>query len=111
MRIAGALAVLTMLLLSSPLPADEIPTRVQADESRVDRQKVTERLSELGMAESSALVHAAQLTDAVAAHYANSPVTLQIVAGLHTDEVLFGTLYLIIIGAALNRLDQRPEDS
>ena len=87
------------------------PTRIQADESRGDRQKVTERLSELGMSESSARVHAAQLTDAVAAHYAGSPVVLQIVAGLHTDEVLFGTLYLMIIGVALNRLDQRPEDS
>ena len=111
MRIAGALAVLTVLLLSSPLPADEIPTRIQADESRGDRQKVTERLSELGVPEPSARVHAAQLTDAVVAHYARFPAVLQVVAGLHAEEVLFGTLYLVLIGVAINRMDQRPEDT
>ena len=91
-----AIAVISALVLfCAPLAADVIPVQVESDRERCDRAVVVNHLSNLGVDSDSA----ERMTPDVAAHFAAHPEALQVVAGLHAEEVLFGTAMLIALGA------------
>ena len=95
-RTPRAVAVICALaMICAPLAADVIPVQVESDRERGDRAAVVDHLSRLGIDGDAA----ERMTPDVAAHFAAHPEALQVVAGLHAEEALFGTLMLIALGA------------
>ena len=84
-----------LALFCAPLSADVIPVQVESDREQGDRAVVVEHLSGLGITGDAA----ERMTPDVAAHFAAHPEALQVVAGLHAEELLVGMGYIIILGA------------
>ena len=97
--------ICALALFCAPLAADVIPVQVESDREHDNRAIVVDHLSGLGINGDAA----ERMTPEVAAHFAAHPEALQVVAGLHAEELLFGMGYLIILGAitALNLQNKR----
>ena len=96
-RVVAAMCALA--LFCTPLSADVIPVQVESDREHDDRAVVVDHLSGLGINGDAA----ERMTPEVAAHFAAHPEALQVVAGLHAEELLFGMGYFIILGAIAAR--------
>ena len=92
-RVVAVLCALAFLC--APLAADVIPVQIESDREHGDRTVVEDHLSGLGINGDAA----DRMTPDVAAHFAAHPEALQVVAGLHAEELLFGMGYMIILGA------------
>lgn len=86
-------------LFALPLAADVIPTTLETEQNRRDRAAVTARLAELGLTGSRAREQADRMTVPVASYFASHPASLQVVAGLHAEELLLGVAMLAGLGA------------
>ena len=94
--------LLNLVLLVPCLQADVIPTRVAKKKDVSDRAVVQKRLMSLGISAASATDRVTKMTDNVAAHYAKRPESIQVVGGLHAEEIVLGSLFIAGMGALVS---------
>ena len=93
----GLVGVGLVVLLSQPCWADVIPSK-RARQSG-DGNKVACGLEKTGLAPAAATHEARQLTQGDLAYFATGSDRVQVVGGLILEELLFGALLLVAIGA------------
>lgn len=115
-----ALALAVSSLLTAPLSADVIPSKIRTASERSARQAVSAHLAILEMTPAEADRRVSSMTQGTLAHYAASPQSLQIVGqngpetgqdfvsgqtSLTTYEAVLGTVMLggsiLVLGSAL----------